>query len=111
MTADIAQSPAADQARSSANEMWGGRFLHGPAEAMAQINASIDVDRSLYAQDIAASRAHAAMLVERGIIGPDDGTAITAGLDRILAEIERGEFVFETDLEDIHMNVEERLAG
>jgi hypothetical protein len=55
----MTSAPPADQARTSANEMWGGRFSHGPAEAMEQINVSIDIDRRLYAQDIAASKAHA----------------------------------------------------
>jgi len=89
--------------------MWGGRFSRGPAEAMAEINASIDVDRRLYAEDIAASQAHAAMLAGRGIISAEDGEAIVAGLGRILAEIEAGGFRFDPALEDIHMNVEDRL--
>ena len=63
--------------------MWGGRFAGGPAQIMQQINASIDTDRRLYAQDIAGSRAHAAMLVRQGIISQSDGEAIRDGLDRI----------------------------
>jgi argininosuccinate lyase len=90
--------------------MWGGRFAGGPAAAMEQINVSIDVDRRMYQQDIRASKAHAAMLVRQGIIGEQDAAAIQAGLDRVLDEIETGEFVFERALEDIHMNVEARLA-
>jgi argininosuccinate lyase len=90
--------------------MWGGRFDVGPAQAMAHINASIDVDRRLYAQDIAASKAHCAMLVRQGIVSEQDGAAIAQGLDTISREIEGGEFAFKASLEDIHMNVEARLS-
>jgi len=93
-----------------ANTMWGGRFAAGPAAVMAKINASIDVDRRLYAQDIRGSLAHAAMLVRQKIIAPKDGRAIERGLKRILGEIESGKFRFKAALEDIHMNVEARLA-
>ena len=96
--------------RDDANTMWGGRFAGGPAEIMARINASIDVDRRLYAEDIAGSKAHAAMLAAQGIITAADNQAIAAGLDRIRADIEAGRFEFRRDLEDIHMNIEARLA-
>ncbi len=76
---------------------------------MQHINASIDFDKCLYAQDIAGSKAHAAMLAQQNIITNADNTAIQAGLDQILTEIEAGEFVFSAALEDIHMNVETRL--
>ncbi len=89
--------------------MWGGRFAVGPAEAMARINPSIDFDRRFYAEDIAASKAHSAMLVRQGIISAQDGAAIAQGLDTIAREIESGVFQFQTALEDIHMNVEARL--
>src|SRR5437867_1283738 len=92
------------------NKMWGGRFASEPDAVMAEINASIDFDRSLYAQDIAASKAHAAMLAKQGIISSEDGAKIAHGLDTILSEIERGAFTFKRELEDIHMNVEARLA-
>jgi argininosuccinate lyase len=90
--------------------MWGGRFASGPAQIMQQINASIDIDRRLYAQDIAGSRAHAAMLVRQGIIRQADGEAIRQGLDRIEEEITAARFDFKVALEDIHMNIEARLA-
>ena len=93
-----------------ANAMWGGRFAAGPADVMAQINVSIDVDRRLFAQDIAGSLAHCAMLVKQGIITPEDGSAIHRGLTEILGEIQEGRFRFRRDLEDIHMNVESRLS-
>jgi len=95
---------------SSANAMWGGRFAAGPDALMEAINASIRFDRRLFAQDIAGSKAHAAMLAARKIIGKQDNAAIQRGLDTILHEIESGKFRFKTALEDIHMNVEARLA-
>jgi argininosuccinate lyase len=93
-----------------ANTAWGGRFSGGPAEIMQRINVSIDVDKRLYAQDIAGSLAHAAMLVRQGILSSEDGAAIARGLEQIRAEIEAGTFPFRTEHEDIHLNVEARLA-
>jgi len=92
------------------NKMWGGRFEAGPAAIMEEINVSIDVDRHLYAQDIVASKAHAAMLAAQGIITADDARNIAKGLDQIRSDIESGSFNFRRDLEDIHMNVESRLT-
>jgi argininosuccinate lyase len=92
------------------NKMWGGRFGTSPDAVMEDINASIDFDRHLFRQDIAASQAHAAMLAKQGIITADDARKIAHGLDTILSEIERGKFEFKRALEDIHMNVESRLA-
>src|SRR5882762_9824895 len=92
------------------NKMWGGRFSERPDAIMEEINVSIDVDRHLYAQDIAASKAHAAMLAAQGIITAVDAKNIGKGLDTILSEIEKGSFDFKRALEDIHMNVESRLA-
>ena len=89
--------------------MWGGRFASGPAAVMERINPSIDFDQRFYAQDIAASKAHCAMLVRQGIVSQQDGDAIVAGLDKVLREIEDGRFGFSRALEDIHMNVEARL--
>ena len=92
------------------NTMWGGRFASGPDSIMEEINASIGFDRRLAAQDIAGSKAHAAMLAETGIITAEDAAAIGDGLDRIAGEIEAGTFTFSRALEDIHMNVESRLS-
>ena len=93
------------------NKMWGGRFGSKPDPIMEDINASIDFDRHLYRQDIAASKAHAAMLAKKGIITAQDAKQIAHGLDTILSEIEAGKFSFQRALEDIHMNVESRLAA
>ncbi len=92
------------------NKMWGGRFASGPAEIMEEINASIGFDKRLYAQDIAASKAHCEMLAATGIITAKDARAIAKGLDTILSEIETGKLGFSRALEDIHMTVEARLA-
>jgi argininosuccinate lyase len=93
----------------SSNQMWGGRFASGPDAIMEAINASIGFDKRMAAQDIAGSRAHAAMLAAQGIISDSDADAIRKGLLTVLSEIEAGTFVFSTALEDIHMNVEARL--
>jgi argininosuccinate lyase len=92
------------------NKMWGGRFASGPDAIMEEINSSIDFDRHLYRQDIAASKAHAEMLAKQGIIGADDAKKIAHGLDTILSEIETGKFAFSRALEDIHLNIESRLS-
>src|SRR5438132_994911 len=93
-----------------ANSVWGGRFTGGPAEIMRRINASIEFDKRLYREDIAGSKAHCAMLVAQDIMSPQDGAKIAAGLDQIKSEIESGVFVFSDEREDIHMNIEARLA-
>ena len=92
------------------NKMWGGRFATGPAAIMEEINASIGFDQKLAAQDIAGSKAHAAMLGATGILTAADAAAIDDGLDKVKAEIDAGAFTFSRALEDIHMNVEARLA-
>ena len=92
------------------NRMWGGRFNEGPAAIMEEINASIDFDQKLYRQDIAGSKAHVRMLAAQQIVAGDDAQTIAHGLDTILSEIEAGKFKFSRALEDIHMNIEARLA-
>ncbi|QOF70007.1 argininosuccinate lyase [Aminobacter sp. SR38] len=96
--------------KKASNQMWGGRFASGPAAIMEAINASIGFDKKLYAQDIRGSVAHSEMLAETGIISAGDQQKIAHGLNTILREIEDGKFAFSTRLEDIHMNVESRLA-
>ncbi|MGS0648810.1 argininosuccinate lyase [Komagataeibacter melomenusus] len=99
-----------DQDAHKANAQWGGRFAGGPAAIMQDINASIGFDKALWRQDIAGSKAHAAMLAKTGIISNEDARAITEGLDQIGREIAAGTFEFSTALEDIHMNIEARLS-
>ncbi len=100
----------AGAASEAANAQWGGRFRTGPDAALEEINASIGVDQRLWRQDIAGSIAHARMLAATGIIAATDADAIASGLEAIAGEIEAGRFAFSTALEDIHMNVEARLA-
>ena len=96
--------------KKSSNEMWGGRFAAGPSAIMEEINASIGFDKKLYAQDISGSIAHSQMLAHQGIIAKDDQQKIEAGLQQVLSEIVNGSFEFSRAREDIHMNVEARLA-
>ena len=90
--------------------MWGGRFAEGPSAIMREINASIPFDKALWRQDIAASKAHVAMLGAVGIVGDKDALTIIGGLDQIAAEYEANGVPENWDLEDIHMTVESRLA-
>jgi len=94
----------------SSNSMWGGRFQSAPAAIMEEINASIGFDKALWRQDIQGSKAHVAMLAQQGIVTEADAKAIAGGLDQVASEIEKGDFTFSRSLEDIHMNVESRLA-
>lgn len=95
---------------SPGQQMWGGRFAAQPADAMQAINASIDVDKRLWREDIEGSKAHADMLAAQGIITQEDNAAIQGGLDQIAAEIAGGTFPFSAELEDIHLNIEARLT-
>src|SRR5580700_8252644 len=99
-----------DLRNSDANAQWGGRFAAGPSVVMQEINASIGFDRKMWRQDISGSLAHAAMLAKLGIISAADLTDIRAGLAAIAADIDAGTFPFDEALEDIHMNIEARLA-
>src|SRR5258708_17263561 len=92
------------------NTMWGGRFAGRPAEAMEEINASIDFDRKLAAQDIAGSEAHLAMLARQGIVEAADAEAIAKGLAQVKGEIEAGTFSFSPPLPNIPINVPNRPA-
>ena len=91
-------------------QMWGGRFAQRPSDIMQAINASIDVDKRLWREDIRGSKAHAAMLAAQEIITEADNAKIQAGLDQIAAEIEADTFPFDVALEDIHLNIEARLT-
>ncbi len=94
----------------STNKMWGGRFSRGPDAIMEDINTSIDFDKRLAEQDLAGSLAHAAMLGAAGIIESADAEKIRTGLETIKAELAAGTFPFRRSFEDIHLNVEARLA-
>lgn len=98
-----------DSKAKNANAMWGGHYSQGPADTMARINASIDVDKHLYTQDIAGSQAHCRMLAAQGILPQADAEAILAGLAQVQDEIAAGKMTYSLALEDIHMHVEARL--
>src|ERR1700761_319300 len=107
---DAHSRPPGEDRQPKGQSLWGGRFEAKPAELMQAINVSIGFDKRLWAQDLAGSRAHAAMLETQGIIAPADAAAIQGGLNQIQAEIEAGTFPFRDEYEDIHMNVEARLS-
>ncbi|WP_304218679.1 argininosuccinate lyase, partial [Phenylobacterium aquaticum] len=109
MSDDSSQRPDKSAAEGQGQAMWGGRFTSKPAELMQAINVSIGFDRRLASQDLAGSRAHAAMLRKQGVISSADEQAIQGGLQAIAAEMAAGTFPFREEYEDIHMNVEARL--
>ncbi|WP_288735861.1 argininosuccinate lyase [uncultured Enorma sp.] len=90
--------------------LWSGRFEEDAAPVTRAFGASLPVDKALYKQDIAGSRAHAKMLAAQGIIPEEDAEAICAGLDAIEADIDAGSFVFDIADEDIHMAIEAELT-
>ena len=96
--------------KTGSNQMWGGRFAEGPSAIMREINASIPFDKALWRQDVAASKAHVAMLGQQGIVSSGDAATISAGLDAVAAEYESSGVPEDWDLEDIHMTTESRLA-
>ena len=110
MTADTIANEDAPADDGTGQTMWGGRFSSKPAALMQAINVSIGFDRRLAAQDLAGSRAHAAMLSKTGVISSEDEKAIQNGLSKIEAEMTAGTFPFRDEFEDIHMNVEARLS-
>ncbi|MEG8098976.1 argininosuccinate lyase [Candidatus Liberibacter brunswickensis] len=96
---------------SKINKMWGGRFSNSPSWIMEKINVSIEFDKKLFEQDIRGSEVHTSMLEKQGIISSEESKKIIDGLKLIRSEIVNGSFVFSRELEDIHMNIEERLTS
>lgn len=96
---------------SDGQSTWGGRFSEPTDAFVARLNASVEFDKRLYAEDIDGSKAHATMLAEQGIISADDVVAIHNGLEQIRLEIEDGTFEWSAALEDVHMNIEHRLTA
>jgi argininosuccinate lyase len=94
----------------SEKKPWGGRFAATTAASVEEYTGSVGYDRRLYREDVAGSKAHVRMLARQGVLTADEAEAIAAGLDRVLAEIEAGEFVWRPELEDVHMNIESRLT-
>ncbi len=107
---DMTGSGAKETQGAATNAMWGGRFADGPSAIMREINASIPFDKALWRQDIAASKAHVAMLGAAGIIAAEDAEVIAGGLNAVAAEYEADGVPEDWDREDIHMTTEARLA-
>ncbi|WP_449132645.1 argininosuccinate lyase [Senegalimassilia anaerobia] len=91
--------------------LWSGRFTESVSEFTQRFGASLPIDKALYAQDIAGSKAHAKMLAKVGVISEEDAQQIVAGLDRVKSDIESGDFSFDINDEDIHMSVEKALTA
>lgn len=91
-------------------KMWGGRFSEGTAASMEAYSESVSYDWQLYAEDIRGSQAHARVLAKQGFLTEDEAQQLCDGLDKVKAEIEAGDFVWKTEMEDVHMNVESRLT-
>jgi len=104
------QDTGRNDSNAGSNQMWGGRFAQGPSAIMREINASIPFDKALWRQDIAASKAHVAMLGAQGIVSANDAATISEGLDHVAEEYARDGVPEDWDLEDIHMTTEARLA-
>ncbi len=96
--------------KQQSGKMWGGRFSETTAASVEAFSASIHYDARLYRHDIMGSKAHARMLARQGLITAEEAAAIVGGLTEIEGEIERGEFEFKSELEDIHMNIEKALT-
>lgn len=94
----------------SDKKLWGGRFSQGTDKLVEEFSESVSYDKNLYRQDIAGSTAHAKMLAKVGIISAEEGEELVAGLQKVLGEIESGKFVWRQELEDVHMNIEQRLT-
>ena len=92
------------------NQSWGGRFSEPVDAFVARFTASVDFDQRLYRHDIMGSIAHATMLAKVGVLTNDERDTVIAGLQAIEKEIEAGQFVWSTELEDVHMNIEARLT-
>ncbi len=91
-------------------KMWGGRFAEGTAASMEAYSESVSYDWQLYAEDIRGSQAHARVLAKQGFLTNDEAAHICDGLNSVKAEIESGDFVWKTEMEDVHMNIESRLT-
>ena len=91
-------------------KLWGGRFKGKTATDVEAYTQSISYDAALYAQDIRGSQAHARMLARQGVLTPEEADQLVAGLERIRADIEAGQFTWKPELEDVHMNIESRLT-
>ncbi|TVT56171.1 MAG: argininosuccinate lyase [Azoarcus sp. PHD] len=100
-----------DATSSQPAKAWSGRFSEPVSDLVKRYTASVTFDQRMAAQDIRGSLAHAKMLARQGIIGASDFADIERGMAQIAGEIERGEFVWSLDDEDVHLNIEKRLTA
>jgi argininosuccinate lyase len=91
-------------------KLWGGRFEQSTAPLVEEYTVSATYDRKLFAQDISGSKAHARMLAKQGVLTSEEAATLVSGLDAVAGEIEAGTFDWRADLEDVHMNIENRLT-
>jgi argininosuccinate lyase len=91
-------------------KLWGGRFEQSTAPLVEEYTVSATYDRQLFAQDISGSKAHARMLAKQGVLTSEEAATLVSGLDIVAGEIEAGTFDWRADLEDVHMNIENRLT-
>ncbi|EXB22543.1 Argininosuccinate lyase [Morus notabilis] len=103
------QAPLSPSPPEKENKLWGGRFEESVTDVVERFTESISFDKVLYKHDIMGSRAHASMLAKQGLMSASDRDSILKGLDEIERRIEKGEFVWRTDREDVHMNIEAAL--
>ena len=106
----MADNPGAQPAAQGNNALWGGRFEGHPEEFLQCYGASLPVDKRMWAEDIAGSKAHARMLAKVGVISQADADSIVAGLGEVADDIRAGSFAFDINDEDIHMSVERSLT-
>nr|GME00338.1 argininosuccinate lyase, chloroplastic [Ipomoea batatas] len=103
-------APPLSMAKEKEAKLWGGRFEESVTDAVEKFTESISFDKALYKHDIMGSRAHASMLARQGLISETDRDTILQGLDEIERQIEAGKFLWRTDREDVHMNIEAALT-
>ena len=111
MTDTTTPAASANAPADASAKAWSGRFSEPVSELVKRYTASVSFDQRMAAQDIRGSLAHARMLARQGIIGTQDLVEIERGMAQIAGEIERGEFAWNLDDEDVHLNIEKRLTA
>jgi len=91
-------------------KLWGGRFEKPVSAVVTKFGESVSYDQKLYEKDVMGSKAHSKMLASCGLMTQEEMKAIHSGLDEILSEIEEGTFVWRSDREDVHLNIEAALT-
>ena len=105
-----ALAPSSKQPGMAVEKPWGGRFSQPTDQVVERFTSSIEGDKNIALEDVAGSIAHATMLGEAGIVSAQEAKAMVEGLEQVRAELKAGRFPWSAALEDVHMNVERRLA-